>query len=144
MGTPSGSSHSAPKKIKEEIKPFIEATPTVVETYPDTEPTNEEEDYLEAEDPSEMGVESHQYDLDTEQGESMAYEGDPNNPGIIEPIILENGDSQCPLCQKIMRTKNYFESHIRTHTGEKPFACSACDYAASDRSNLRRHINSKH
>jgi hypothetical protein len=63
---------------------------------------------------------------------------------IIEPIILENGDSQCPLCQKIMRTKNYFESHIRTHTGEKPFACSACDYAASDRSNLRRHINSKH
>merc|ERR1712165_604397 len=85
----------APRKIKEEIKPFIEATPTVVDTYPDTEPTNEE-DYLEAEDPSEMGVESHQYDLDTEQGESMAYEGDPNNPGIIEPIILANGQSQCP------------------------------------------------
>ena len=86
--TPSGSSHSAPKKIKEEIKPFIEATPTVVDTYPDTEPTNEEEDYLEAEDPSEMGVESHQYDLDTEQGESMAYEGDPNNPGVSTHFIV--------------------------------------------------------
>jgi len=73
-------SSSAPKKIKEEIKPF-EATPTV-DTYPEAEPTNEEEeeDYLESEDPSEMGVESHQYDLDTEGGESMAYEGDPNNP----------------------------------------------------------------
>jgi len=81
-------SSSAPKKIKEEIKPFIEATPTV-DTYPEAEPTNEEEeDYLESEDPSEMGVESHQYDLDTEQGESMAYEGDPNNPGVSTHFIV--------------------------------------------------------
>merc|ERR1719492_663962 len=101
--TPSGTSHSAPKKIKEEIKPFIEATPTVVDTYPDTEPTSEEEDYLEAEDPSEMGVESHQYDLDTEQGESMAYEGDPNNPGS-EPIQLGGGKWMCPFCSKLMES----------------------------------------
>ena len=87
--TPSGS--SAPKKIKEEIKPFIEATPTVVDTYPDVaEPTNDddEEDYLESEDPTEMGVESHQYDLDAEGGESMAYEGDPNNPGVSTHFIV--------------------------------------------------------
>merc|ERR1712038_3672 len=103
--TPSGSSHSAPKKIKEEIKPFIEATPTVVDTYPDTEPTNEEEDYLEAEDPSEMGVESHQYDLDTEQGESMAYEGDPNNPGN-KPIKLGPQDFRCPFCAKRTSTRS--------------------------------------
>ena len=87
--TPSGS--SAPKKIKEEIKPFIEATPTVVDTYPDVaEPTNDddEEDYLESEDPTEMGVESHQYDLDAEGGESMAYEGDPNNPGVSTHFVV--------------------------------------------------------
>jgi len=142
--TPSGSSHSAPKKIKEEIKPFIEATPTVVETYPDTEPTNEEEDYLEAEDPSEMGVESHQYDLDTEQGESMAYEGDPNNPGIIEPIILENGQAQCPLCNKILGDKFKVARHILIHTGEKSFFCSECNYASNQKAHLKRHFNSKH
>merc|ERR1712156_1263364 len=122
--TPSGSSHSAPKKIKEEIKPFIEATPTVVDTHPDTEPTNEE-DYLEAEDPSEMGVESHQYDLDTEQGESMAYEGDPNNPGWIEYGPNSYG---CLTCNKLFTYKSKAKIHIRSHTGEKPFTCGYCTY----------------
>jgi hypothetical protein len=74
----------------------------VVDTYPDVaEPTNDddEEDYLESEDPTEMGVESHQYDLDAEGGESMAYEGDPNNPGR-NPIAFGPGDYRCPYCSK--------------------------------------------
>jgi len=139
--TPSGSSHSAPKKIKEEIKPFIEATPTVVETYPDTEPTNEEEDYLEAEDPSEMGVESHQYDLDTEQGESMAYEGDPNNPGWIK---LGPKSFHCRYCNKEFNRKSNLVAHLRIHTGEKPYTCPYCPHAANDTGNLKRHIANKH
>jgi len=134
--TPSGSSHSAPKKIKEEIKPFIEATPTVVETYPDTEPTNEEEDYLEAEDPSEMGVESHQYDLDTEQGESMAYEGDPNNPGII---FVDGGLYQCSVCLKIDQHRSKIERHLLLHTGEKPYVCDTCGYSTNQKGTLNRH-----
>ena len=28
---------------------------------------------------------------------------------------------------------------MRTHTGEKPFACSDCDYRTSDKGNLRKH-----
>jgi len=163
--TPSGSSHSAPKKIKEEIKPFIEATPTVVDTYPDTEPTNEE-DYLEAEDPSEMGVESHQYDLDTEQGESMAYEGDPNNPGV-DPITLVNGSFdpievessingkfkfRCPLkfCGKEMEgnskstVRTNMKRHIQLHTGEKPFKCQLCSYAHNQKVHLQKHMKTNH
>merc|ERR1712001_320749 len=103
-----------------------------------------EEDYLEAEDPSEMGVESHQYDLDTEQGESMAYEGDPNNPGIIEPIILENGQALCPICSRIMKTKALILRHIPIHTGEKSYLCSQCNYASNQKAHLKRHFNNKH
>jgi len=140
--TPSGSSHSAPKKIKEEIKPFIEATPTVVETYPDTEPTNEEEDYLEAEDPSEMGVESHQYDLDTEQGESMAYEGDPNNPGYL---VLGPKSYACTICSTYTTKRMYnIQRHVRSHTGQKPYQCSFCSYAAIEGGSLTRHMAKNH
>lgn len=154
--TPSGSSHSAPKKIKEEIKPFIEATPTVVETYPDTEPTNEEEDYLEAEDPSEMGVESHQYDLDTEQGESMAYEGDPNNPGVeLEPVEIPSLVSgkhvfQCPICVKVMEgfvkavIKSNMKRHILAHTGFRPYICQLCQATYTRKETLLRHMTKTH
>merc|ERR1712226_93270 len=145
--TPSGS--SAPKKIKEEIKPFIEATPTVVDTYPDVaEPTNDddEEDYLESEDPTEMGVESHQYDLDAEGGESMAYEGDPNNPGSCEPIRLNNhglGPSLfgCPFCPKTMKGRSDVKRHILIHTGEKPFSCPYC---SNRQTSMKIHIRTAH
>lgn len=142
--TPSGS--SAPKKIKEEIKPFIEATPTVVDTYPDVaEPTNDddEEDYLESEDPTEMGVESHQYDLDAEGGESMAYEGDPNNPGN-EPVRLGGGKWMCPFCSKLMESSRNVKRHILIHTGEKPFSCPYCQKSCNQKYALNDHIKRIH
>jgi hypothetical protein len=81
-------SSSAAKKIKEIKEETLEIAPTmpVAEPFIEPEPSNEE-DYLESEDPSEM-IEGHDdYNLDTSQGESMAYEGDPNNPGVSTPFV---------------------------------------------------------
>ena len=36
------------------------------------------------------------------------------------------------------------KAHVRVHTNERPFACNYCDYAAAQKSNLKRHINSQH
>lgn len=33
---------------------------------------------------------------------------------------------QCPVCQKIIHGAGKLPRHMRTHTGEKPFQCSAC------------------
>lgn len=33
---------------------------------------------------------------------------------------------QCPVCQKIIHGAGKLPRHMRTHTGEKPFQCTAC------------------
>ena len=63
---------------------------------------------------------------------------------IIEPIILANGESQCPICQKIMKTKGMITRHILIHTGEKSYKCSECNYASNQSHNLKKHFNNKH
>ncbi|CAL4075644.1 unnamed protein product, partial [Meganyctiphanes norvegica] len=48
----------------------------------------------------------------------------------------------CSFCSYRTAVKTNLNHHIRTHTGEKPFACSHCPYRASDKSNLNKHIKS--
>ncbi|KAL1451441.1 hypothetical protein WDU94_005817 [Cyamophila willieti] len=36
------------------------------------------------------------------------------------------------------------KAHIFSHTGEKPFACSYCEYACANKSSLYKHMREKH
>ena len=62
----------------------------------------------------------------------------------IVPIKLGAGIHKCPICFKIMRTKQHMEEHIRLHTGEKPFKCRFCDYRSAQKSNIYVHVKAKH
>jgi len=46
----------------------------------------------------------------------------------------------CSMCSKTYSTRNDLMVHIRSHTGERPFACSGCQKSFADRRNMKKHM----
>ena len=51
---------------------------------------------------------------------------------------------KCEECSELLQTQQVLDNHMRTHTGEKPFACPHCDYRAAVKGNVSKHIKSIH
>lgn len=48
-------------------------------------------------------------------------------------------DYQCQYCERKWQSPYHLKTHIRVHTGEKPFKCVVCKKDFSVRSNLTVH-----
>ncbi|KAK3868616.1 hypothetical protein Pcinc_026003 [Petrolisthes cinctipes] len=46
----------------------------------------------------------------------------------------------CAVCEKVFDSRAKLMIHIRTHTGERPFACTLCPYQACQLSTLTSHM----
>ncbi|XP_022240274.1 uncharacterized protein LOC106458379 [Limulus polyphemus] len=49
---------------------------------------------------------------------------------------------QCNLCGKKLASKNVYQLHMRSHSGEKPFTCNLCGHHFSQKTSLTRHMRS--
>lgn len=65
---------------------------------------------------------------------------------VVHMIIASTRCHECYLCKKLCPSPSELRTHMRVHTGERPFRCSikSCGASFSLKSSLTTHIKSKH
>ncbi|NWW24923.1 ZN652 protein, partial [Falcunculus frontatus] len=66
-------------------------------------------------------------------------EGKNADLGKDFPLLGASTQFMCQWCGKDFNMKQYFDEHMKTHTGEKPYICEICGKSFTSRPNMKRH-----
>jgi len=133
---------SASKKIKQESSSVVDISPEAIEGYDDGSGGGQAGAVEEFANPDAVYAEGHQEEYNLEEGEDeegMMFEGE-----LPHPELLTKPVKQCSVCQKTFTRTFSLNRHMLVHTGEKPFECHLCSFRATQLSNLKFHIRTKH
>ena len=66
----------------------------------------------------------------------------PNSSAVIAPKSCSDIELSftCHFCPKRFAKTSNFLSHLRTHTGDRPFKCPSCPKSFAQRTSLRTHL----
>ncbi|XP_069173680.1 zinc finger and BTB domain-containing protein 7A isoform X7 [Procambarus clarkii] len=83
------------------------------------------------------GAQAHQ--LVRVENEDELTDGDGVH-GTSNDLASSSSTNRCPFCSYVTNRSHRLKMHIRTHTGERPFACLHCPYQASTRDRMKIHL----
>ncbi|GMS81833.1 hypothetical protein PENTCL1PPCAC_4008, partial [Pristionchus entomophagus] len=78
--------------------------------------------------------------------ESLAKHFAERHPGldVTKKSIEDVQKMRCDICGLQCKARAHLEEHMRTHTGERPFACGKCHNTFTAASRLKYHQRNAH